>query len=118
LDVTERNQTQRELAKLNLELEQRVLVRTSELAASNQRLAISNQELEAFSYSVSHDLRAPLRGMAGFANRLKEHTTLLADPEPGRFADRIIANAHRMGMLIDHLLMLSKLNRQHFRKET
>ena len=118
LDVTERNQTQRDLAKLNLELEKRVLDRTSELAASNQRLAISNQELEAFSYSVSHDLRAPLRGMAGFAVRLKEHTTQMADPEPGRFADRIIANAQRMGLLIDHLLMLSKLNRQQFKKES
>jgi len=118
LDVTERNQTQRELAKLNVELEQRVLARTSELAASNQGLALSNQELEAFSYSVSHDLRAPLRGMAGFAVRLKEHTTQMADPEPGRYADRIIANAQRMELLIDHLLMLSKLNRQQFRKES
>jgi PAS domain S-box-containing protein len=118
VDVTERNQTQRDLAKLNSELERRVLDRTSELAASNQRLALSNQELEAFSYSVSHDLRAPLRGMAGFAARLKEHTTEMADPEPGRYADRIIANAHRMGLLIDHLLMLSKLNRQQLKKES
>jgi PAS domain S-box-containing protein len=118
LDVTERNQNQRDLATLNAELEKRVLDRTSELGASNQRLAISNQELEAFSYSVSHDLRAPLRGMAGFAARLKEHTTEMADPEPNRYADRIIANAHRMGLLIDHLLMLSKLNRQQFKKES
>jgi light-regulated signal transduction histidine kinase (bacteriophytochrome) len=56
--------------------------------------------------------------MAGFAVRLKEHTTQMADPEPGRYADRIIANAQRMGLLIDHLLMLSKLNRQQFRKES
>jgi PAS domain S-box-containing protein len=117
LDVTERNQTQRDLAKLNAELEKRVLDRTAELATSNRGLALSNQELEAFSYSVSHDLRAPLRGMAGFAIRLKEHTAQMADPEPDRYADRIIANAHKMGLLIDHLLMLSKLNRQQFRKE-
>jgi PAS domain S-box-containing protein len=118
LDVTERNQNQRDLAKLNAELEQRVLLRTSELAASNQGLAASNQELEAFSYSISHDLRAPLRAMAGFAARLKEHAGGMSDPEPGRFADRIIANAHRMGLLIDHLLMLSRLNRQQFRRES
>ena len=117
LDVTERKQTQSDLAKLNTELESRVLERTAELAASNLGLAASNQELEAFTYTVSHDLRAPLRAMAGFAARLRERSGEMADPEFSRHTDRIIANAQKMGMLIDHLLMLSRLNRQQLKKE-
>ncbi len=105
LDVTDRKRTQSELARLNSELELRVKNRTAELAASNQ-------ELEAFTYSVSHDLRAPLRAMAGFASKLREKTESGPDPELSRYALRIAVNAQRMGQLIDELLTLSRLSRQ------
>jgi light-regulated signal transduction histidine kinase (bacteriophytochrome) len=87
------------------------------LTNANERLTASNQELEAFSYSLAHDLRAPLRSMAGFAARLKEEATDLGSPESGGYADRIIASAQRMGLLIDHLLTLSRVHRQQLRKE-
>jgi two-component system, sensor histidine kinase and response regulator len=86
------------------------------LEHANEQLSASNQELEAFGYSISHDLRAPLRAMAGFAGRLRERTTVV-DPEVSHFADRIIANAQRMGLLVDHLLMLSRLSRRELEKE-
>jgi light-regulated signal transduction histidine kinase (bacteriophytochrome) len=88
------------------------------LKNANEQLTASNQELEAFSYSISHDLRAPLRAISGFAARLKERTAEIADPEIGRYADRIMANAQRMGLLVDHLLMLARLKRQELKRES
>ncbi|GAC1328159.1 MAG: hypothetical protein NVSMB17_03220 [Candidatus Dormibacteria bacterium] len=92
------------LADSRTALEARVFARTAELSASNQ-------ELEAFTYSVSHDLRAPLRAMAGFATRVQAGTAALGDPELTRYSQRITANAEKMGQLIDQLLTLSRLNR-------
>jgi PAS domain S-box-containing protein len=97
----ERAAAERRIRELNLSLERRVAERTVELEAANR-------ELESFSYSVSHDLRAPLRAIAGFATLLRgQHAAAL--PEGGRHQlERIEANAARMGALIDDLLKLSR----------
>ncbi len=93
-----------EIRTLNLELEQRVLDRTVELEAINK-------ELESFSYSVSHDLRAPLRAMSGYARILnKDFSTHL--PEDGqRYMRKVRESAQRMGILIDNMLAFSRLTR-------
>ena len=88
------------------------------LKEANAQLTAANQEFEAFSYSVAHDLHAPLRAMGGFAAILKEETMGMADLEFGRTADRIVAAARKMGQLIDHMLMLARLSRQQLRKES
>ena len=90
---------------LNVELEDRVRSRTAELEAANR-------ELEAFSYSVSHDLRAPLRAISGFAGIVTtEHGKELSS-ESRRYLDLISQNTNRMGQLIDDLLIFSRLSRQ------
>lgn len=104
-DVTERRRAEEAIQQLNAELEQRVLVRTSELE-------FANMELEAFSYSVSHDLRAPLRAIDGFSAVLAETCGPRLDDEGRRILGRIRAGAQRMGQLIDALLTLSRLGRQ------
>jgi PAS domain S-box-containing protein len=91
--------------KLNLELEQRVLERTAELQASNK-------ELEAFSYSVSHDLRSPLRTVDGFSQALLEDFGPALPEDGQRFVRTIREAAQRMGALIDDLLAFSRLGRQ------
>jgi signal transduction histidine kinase len=94
--------TKVELGRLDLEL--RVETRTSELRAANR-------ELEAFSYSVSHDLRAPLRAIAGFVQILEEDHAGSLDDTAKRHLDRVKANARRMGQLIDDLLAFSQIGR-------
>jgi PAS domain S-box-containing protein len=105
LDVTERKQAAAQIADLNAELEQRVARRTAELEQANK-------ELEAFSYSISHDLRAPLRAMGGFARVLEtEHAAELTTG--ARHAiERIRQNTAKMGQLIDGLLDFSSLGRR------
>ncbi len=78
----------------------------------------SNQELEAFSYSVAHDLRAPLRGINGFAQALVEDAGDKLDAEARDFLNRISAGAGRMGQLIDALLTMSRVSRVELRRET
>jgi light-regulated signal transduction histidine kinase (bacteriophytochrome) len=90
---------------MNAELEQRVARRTAELEAANK-------ELEAFSYSVSHDLRAPLRAINGFAGIVLEDYAAHLPPEGRRFLERIRNGGQRMGELIDDLLAFSRLSRQ------
>lgn len=85
------------------------------LAATTHRLEEANQELEAFAYSVSHDLRAPLRAVEGFAQALLEDYTANLDPTAQDFAQRIVAAAQRMNALIDDLLAYSRLSRQEMR---
>ena len=94
-----------ELRRLNAELEQRVADRTQELAAANR-------ELESFSYSVSHDLRAPVRAIAGFSKLLAEQHEAQLDAEARRKLAIVRSEAARMGALIDDLLAFSRLGRQ------
>jgi light-regulated signal transduction histidine kinase (bacteriophytochrome) len=90
---------------LNQDLEHRVADRTSELAAAYQ-------ELEAFTYSVSHDLRAPLRHVTGFAQMLAEETGGLLSPTARDYLERIQQRAVQMGAMVDDLLKLARLGRQ------
>jgi signal transduction histidine kinase len=100
-DVTAARRTEDAIRKLNAELQQRVAERDA-----------TNQELEAFTYTVSHDLRAPLRGIDGFVGILLE-TYAQQIPEEGRhYLDRVAANARQMGQLVDDLLRFSRLGRQ------
>jgi light-regulated signal transduction histidine kinase (bacteriophytochrome) len=92
-------------------LEQRVAERTSELQAANR-------ELEAFSYSVSHDLRAPLRAIEGFSRIVQEDYAASLDPAARGYLDRVRASTVRMGRLIDDLLALSRLGRKDITRRT
>lgn len=102
--VEDQQRAQSEIQRINTGLEQKVKERTAELEAANH-------ELEAFSYSVSHDLRAPLRTIDGFANLLIEDFGSLMDQKARHYLDLIQQSSMRMQMLIDDLLNLSRLTR-------
>jgi PAS domain S-box-containing protein len=92
--------------------EHQIELHRQELARSNTDLAAANQELEAFSYSVSHDLRAPLRHIDGFARILKEEHAAELSEEAQRYLDRVLHGANHMGHLVDDLLNLAKIGRR------
>lgn len=105
IDIGERLRAERKVYELNAELEQRVAERTAELEAKNR-------ELETFTYSVSHDLKAPLRGIDGYSRLLLEDYEDKLDEEGRRFLHSVRRAAGQMGQLIDDLLSYSQLERR------
>ena len=105
-DISSRRAAEEQIHELNSQLTQRV-----------DELGSVNRELEAFSYSVSHDLRAPLRHMDGFAHILKEEHSANMVPEAMRYLDRILEAATHMGLLIDDLLNLAQIGRRELKRE-
>jgi PAS domain S-box-containing protein len=99
-DITERKHVEHRIRRLNMDLQ-----------LQNARLEIANKELESFSYSISHDLRAPLRHIDGFAGLLAQHASQTLDDKGRRFISVISESAKRMGRLIDDLLTFSRMGR-------
>jgi light-regulated signal transduction histidine kinase (bacteriophytochrome) len=109
-DVTARRQGEEEIHALARTLESRVAERTA-------ALELANRELEAFSYSVSHDLRAPLRAMSGYAHLLADDTDSRFGPDGRKMLERIRANAEHMGELIEDILEFSRVGRNELRHD-
>jgi PAS domain S-box-containing protein len=109
-DISARKAAEGEAAELRRDLEERVLRRTGELAEANQRL-------EAFSYSVSHDLRTPLRAISGFAQILGRRHCESLDEQGRHYMDNIVKASAQMGRLIEDLLNYSRLGRKQIRLE-
>jgi len=105
VEVEQRRHREDEIRKLNLELSKRAV-----------ELEVTNKELESFSYSVSHDLRAPLRHMIGYSELLQKQASSLLDEKSQRFIRTILESAKRMGNLIDDLLAFSRIGRAQTKK--
>lgn len=105
VDITEIKKAENEIRELNSKLEKKVVAGTEQLVAANK-------ELEAFSYSVSHDLRAPLRAVDGYTRMIQEDYGKLFDEEGRRLLETVQSNAKRMGVLIDDLLAFSRLGKK------
>lgn len=109
--INEIKNAKEEIATLNRDLEKKVIERTAQLEAANK-------ELEAFSYSVSHDLRSPLRAIGGYAQILQEDYGQKFDPEADRLTNTIVSKAKMMGQLIDDLIMFSKMGRKEINSDS
>jgi len=105
VDITEINKAHEAIKTLNEDLEKRVIARTEELQ-------YANKELEAFSYSVSHDLRSPIRAIDGFTKKLFEDYNTVLDDEGNRLLGIVLKSTKNMGQLIDDLLAFSRLGRK------
>ena len=109
-DISEQRQAEEESRNLNAELEERVRIRTSQLEAFNR-------DLESFSYSVAHDLRAPLRGISGWSKVLLDECQQQLTDEGRRYLGIIQNETERMGELIESLMELSRVSRKEIRRE-
>ncbi len=110
VDITQRKRDELEIGRLKDEMEERVIQRTAQLEAANR-------ELEAFTYSVSHDLRAPLRHIAGFSGILVEEFSAELQPEAKRYIERIAEGTRRMGQLVDEMLNLARVGRHELKRQ-
>lgn len=123
-DITDQRRIQHELEQYRNHLEELVAVRTDELTTANQELQItsqhlatSNADLESFVYSVSHDLRAPLRGISGFAQILASRHRSDLNEQGKEYLDFVVGASSRMGALIDDLLDYARLGRSAVRNQ-
>jgi PAS domain S-box-containing protein len=111
-DITARRQQEEQVKQLNATLEHRVGERTQELETANRRLEVAYRDLEAFTRSVSHDLRAPLRAIKGYAAMLAEDLGKSVTPQVQHDMDSIAATTRRMDAIIDNLLKLASVSQR------